>query len=86
MTSITLDIPEERLTRLQARAKSLGVTLEELVRLSIDELLRRPTHEVHQAIEYFQQLGVLHAVGYARHPVQPGEFDVWSEEQTWEAE
>jgi hypothetical protein len=52
MTSITLDIPEERLTRLQERAESLGITLEELVRLSIDELLGRPTHEVQQAIEY----------------------------------
>ncbi len=52
MTSITLDIPEERLTRLQERAESLGVTLEELVRQSIEALLGRPTPEVQQAIDY----------------------------------
>jgi metal-responsive CopG/Arc/MetJ family transcriptional regulator len=24
-----------------------------------------------------------HAEGYARHPVEPGEFDVWEAEQEW---
>lgn len=24
-----------------------------------------------------------HAAGYARRPVQPGEFDVWQAEQAW---
>jgi hypothetical protein len=51
MTSSTLDIPEARLTRLQARAESLGVRLEDLVRLSIEVLLRQPTPEVQQAID-----------------------------------
>jgi hypothetical protein len=26
-----------------------------------------------------------HAEGYARHPVEPGEFDVWEDEQAWGA-
>ena len=24
-----------------------------------------------------------HAKGYARHPVEPGEFDAWEAEQAW---
>lgn len=24
-----------------------------------------------------------HARGYSRHPVMPGEFDVWEDEQEW---
>jgi len=24
-----------------------------------------------------------HAEGYARHPVEPGEFDIWETEQAW---
>ena len=28
-----------------------------------------------------RQMERQHAVGYARHPVQPGEFDVWADEQ-----
>jgi CopG family transcriptional regulator / antitoxin EndoAI len=27
-----------------------------------------------------------HAQGYAEHPVEPGEFDVWESEQSWGAE
>ena len=27
-----------------------------------------------------------HAKGYAKHPVEKGEFDVWQEEQVWEVE
>ena len=27
-----------------------------------------------------------HAQGYARHPVAPGEFDVWLNEQDWGAQ
>ena len=27
-----------------------------------------------------------HAEGYARHPVRPGEFDVWEDEQVWSQE
>jgi len=30
-----------------------------------------------------QELERRHREGYARHPVAPGEFDVWEEEQAW---
>ncbi|MEI7768508.1 MAG: DNA-binding protein [Chloroflexales bacterium] len=50
MTTITLDIPEERLKLLSQRAKVLGITPEDLIRLSIAELLMRPAPEVQQTI------------------------------------
>ena len=38
-----------------------------------------------QAMERFRvaELERQHAAGYARRPVEPGEFDVWQAEQTW---
>jgi phosphopantothenoylcysteine synthetase/decarboxylase len=30
-----------------------------------------------------KQLEERQAEGYARHPVEPGEFDVWESEQVW---
>jgi len=30
-----------------------------------------------------KQLEERQAAGYARHPVEPGEFDVWESEQVW---
>lgn len=30
-----------------------------------------------------QELEGKHAEGYARHPVEPDEFDVWEAEQVW---
>lgn len=55
MTTITLDIPEERLKLLSQRAQVLGITAEDLIRLSIAELLMRPAPEVQQAIDYIVQ-------------------------------
>lgn len=55
MTTITIEIPEERLTALAQRAKALGVTTEDLIRLSIAELLMRPAPAVQQAIDYVVQ-------------------------------
>ncbi len=50
MTIITLDVPEERLRLLVERAKGLGITPEDLIQLSIADLVRRPTPEVQDAI------------------------------------
>jgi metal-responsive CopG/Arc/MetJ family transcriptional regulator len=30
-----------------------------------------------------EELERRHREGYARHPVEPGEFDVWEDEQAW---
>ena len=55
MTTVTIDIPEERFHVLSQRAKALGITTEDLIRLSITELLMRPVPEVQQAIDYVVQ-------------------------------
>jgi len=43
-------LPDERLSRLEERAAELGVTVEELVKLSVDELLAKPDDAFEQAV------------------------------------
>lgn len=42
MSSITINLPEEHHTRLQEIAERLGISLEDLTRMSIEELLAWP--------------------------------------------
>jgi len=37
-----MELPEERVEKLRELAQRLGISLEELVRVSIDELLSQP--------------------------------------------
>jgi hypothetical protein len=41
MSTITITLPDERLNRLEHRAADLGITVEELVKMSLDELLSK---------------------------------------------
>jgi hypothetical protein len=50
MGTITIILPDERLSRLEDRAADLGITVEELVRLSVDELLAKQDEALEQAI------------------------------------
>jgi antitoxin FitA len=52
MSTITVALPEERLVELHEKARQLGVVPEELVRVSIEELLTRPEAEFEQAANY----------------------------------
>jgi antitoxin FitA len=52
MTSITIALPDDRLLQLQEKAKIFGITPEELVRVSIEELLTRPEDAFQLAVEY----------------------------------
>lgn len=52
MTTITIALSDERLTKLKEMAKELGVTPEELVRVSLEELLARPGNDFRQAVTY----------------------------------
>lgn len=52
MTSITVSLPEDPLTRPNEIADRLGVVPEELVRVSVEELLARPGEEFERAMEY----------------------------------
>jgi predicted transcriptional regulator len=52
MTSISVTLSNDRLLKLQEIAARLGVTPEDLVRISIEELLARPDDVFQQAVDY----------------------------------
>jgi hypothetical protein len=52
MATISITLPEDRLLKLRETALRLGVTPEELVRVSVEELLARPAEEFQQAVDY----------------------------------
>ena len=53
MNTITVTLPDDRLLKLKEKAVQLGISPEELVRYSIEELLARPTDEAFkQAVAY----------------------------------
>jgi metal-responsive CopG/Arc/MetJ family transcriptional regulator len=74
MKTIQMTIDEELLDQVDATSAELGMNRSAFIR----EALR-------QAMEYLRvaQMEQQHAAGYAQHPVQPGEFDVWESEQYW---
>ncbi len=52
MTSITITLPDDRVEKLRETAVRLKVCPEDLVRISIEELLTRPDDNFQQAMEY----------------------------------
>jgi antitoxin FitA len=52
MSTVTIEVPDERLRELEARAAALGVSLEALIQASIADLLTRPSEAVESAAEY----------------------------------
>jgi len=52
MSTITISLPDERLRALKELSSRLNVSPEELVRVSIEELLTRPEETFKQAVEY----------------------------------
>jgi predicted transcriptional regulator len=52
MSAITIALSEDRLLKLQEIAARLGVKPEDLVRVSIEELLARPDEEFEKAADY----------------------------------
>lgn len=52
MTTVTIQLPDERATKLEDKAKQLHVTLEDLVLASVEDLLARSDEEFKCAVEY----------------------------------
>jgi antitoxin FitA len=52
MASITVDIPDEQLQKLQQLARDNQVSPEDLLRINIEEWLARPQDEFTQAASY----------------------------------
>jgi hypothetical protein len=55
MTSITITLTEDRLARLREIAARLKITLEDLARVGIEELLTRPDETFQRSAEYVLQ-------------------------------
>ena len=52
MTAITVSLPDDRLQRLKEIAVQFGITTEELVRISIEEMLTRPEEGFQRVLEH----------------------------------
>jgi len=52
MNTITIELPNERLQKLQAMAQKFGVSMEELVRVSVEDMLTQPEEQLRKAAEY----------------------------------
>ncbi len=52
MTTVTIALSDERSSKLKELATSFGVSSEELVRVSIEELLAQPEKAFKQATDY----------------------------------
>ena len=52
MSSITIELQEQQMTRLHEIASRLGISIEALARVSIEELLAAPDERFEQAVDY----------------------------------
>lgn len=52
MTTITIEIPNERLQKLQEMAQKFGISTEELVRVSVEDMLTQPEDQFRKAAQY----------------------------------
>jgi hypothetical protein len=51
MSEITITLPDERWAKLKEKAADLGITPEQLVSLSVEELLARSDQQFRQAVD-----------------------------------
>jgi len=52
MTTITIDLPKERIRKLKELAAHYGVSPEELVRVSVEDMLEEPEEQFQKAVDY----------------------------------
>jgi uncharacterized protein YdbL (DUF1318 family) len=52
MVTITVNVSEDRLHKLQELAKQFNIPTEELLRISFEELVARPQDDFQKALEY----------------------------------
>lgn len=73
--------------------KTIQMTIDEPLLVEVDRVIQARNISRSAFIRYALQIALRqlqvaemeqkHAEGYARHPVEPGEFDVWEAEQAW---
>lgn len=74
MKTIQMTIDEELLDQVDATSSELGMNRSAFIRQALCQAMD---------LRRVAQLERQHAAGYARHPVEPGEFDAWENEQQW---
>jgi len=74
MKTIQMTIDEPLLAQVDNVIKDLNTTRSAFIRDALQFVLWR--HRI-------RELEQKHAGGYARLPVEPGEFDIWEAEQAW---
>jgi hypothetical protein len=52
MSTITIELTDDSISRLEEKASRLGVTAEDLVRASVEDLLSQPDETFQRAIDY----------------------------------
>jgi hypothetical protein len=52
VSTITIAVPDDRLLKLKEKAAYFSVSPEELVRISVEELLTRPEEAFQRAVDY----------------------------------
>ncbi len=74
MKTIQMTIDESLLAEVDQLIESLDTTRSAFIREALQLALQR--HKI-------KELERNQAEGYARYPVEPGEFDIWMDEQAW---
>jgi metal-responsive CopG/Arc/MetJ family transcriptional regulator len=74
MRTIQVTIDEPLLAEVDQMTQALNTTRSAFIREALELAVQR-----HAIAEKERK----HAEGYIRHPVEPGEFDVWEDEQAW---
>jgi antitoxin FitA len=52
MTTITIELPNDRLQKLREMAQKFGISTEELVRVSVEDMLTQPEDQFRKAAQY----------------------------------
>jgi metal-responsive CopG/Arc/MetJ family transcriptional regulator len=76
MKTIQMTIDERLLKLVDKLSQARNTTRSAFIRHALEGEIRR---------ERIREDEIRHAQGYARKPVEPGEFDVWFSEHDWGA-
>lgn len=74
MKTIQMTIDEPLLKAIDKASRAHRTTRSAFIRSALELALNRERIEAQEA---------RHTAGYRQHPVQKGEFDVWTAEQDW---
>ena len=74
MKTVQMTLEEELVAEIDRAVRRLKTTRSAFTRQALRDALQRLA---------VQQQEARHRRGYAEHPVQAGEFDVWTREHAW---